>query len=65
MVRMTELVGHTERVLYMTQSPDGCTVASAGDETLRFWNVFGIPEVAKPAPKESSMPFSPRYYCIR
>lgn len=65
MVRMTELVGHTERVLYMTQSPDGCTVASAGDETLRFWNVFGIPEVAKPAPKESPMPFSPRYYCIR
>ncbi|GFZ15981.1 transducin family protein [Actinidia rufa] len=32
--------------------PDGCTVASAaGDETLRFWNVFGAPEVAKPAPK--------------
>lgn len=34
------------------QSPDGCTVASAAaDETLRFWNVFGTPEVAKPAPK--------------
>jgi cell division cycle 20, cofactor of APC complex len=36
------------------QSPDGCTVASAAaDETLRFWNVFGDPEVAKPAAKAS------------
>ncbi|XP_004305559.1 PREDICTED: cell division cycle 20.2, cofactor of APC complex-like [Fragaria vesca subsp. vesca] len=65
MVRLTELSGHTSRVLYMTQSPDGCTVASAADETLGFWNVFGIPEVAKPAPKQSLMPFSPRYNCIR
>ncbi|KAB5553106.1 hypothetical protein DKX38_010417 [Salix brachista] len=31
----TELPGHTSRVLYMTQSPDGCTEATAaGDETL-------------------------------
>ncbi|MBA0651971.1 hypothetical protein Goklo_019261, partial [Gossypium klotzschianum] len=53
MVKMAELTGHTSRVLYMAQSPDGCTVASAaGDETLRFWNVFGVPEVAKTAPKE-------------
>ncbi|KAL6541440.1 hypothetical protein OROGR_010926 [Orobanche gracilis] len=52
MVKMAELTGHTSRVLFMAQSPDGCTVASAaGDETLRFWNVFGTPEVAKPAPK--------------
>lgn len=65
MVRLTELSGHTSRVLYMTQSPDGFTVASAADETLRFWNVFGVPEVAKPAPKQSLMLFSPRYNCIR
>ncbi|KAI5390740.1 hypothetical protein KIW84_075872 [Lathyrus oleraceus] len=33
--QMAELNGHTSRVLYMTQSPDGCTVASAAaDETL-------------------------------
>ncbi|XP_068634803.1 cell division cycle 20.2, cofactor of APC complex-like [Aristolochia californica] len=52
MVKMAELTGHTSRVLFMAQSPDGCTVASAaGDETLRFWNVFGAPQVAKPATK--------------
>ncbi|CAN7015543.1 unnamed protein product [Brassica rapa subsp. trilocularis] len=59
-VKMAELTGHTSRVLYMAQSPDGCTVASAaGDETLRFWNVFGVPETAKKAaPKATHEPFS-------
>ncbi|KAK9070313.1 hypothetical protein SSX86_010714 [Deinandra increscens subsp. villosa] len=47
MVKMAELTGHRSRVLFMAQSPDGCTVASAaGDETLRLWNVFGNPEAA-------------------
>ncbi|KAJ4837433.1 hypothetical protein Tsubulata_012769 [Turnera subulata] len=62
MLKMAELTGHTSRVLYMAQSPDGCTVATAagaGDETLRFWNVFGDPEVAaKAAPKSTHEPFS-------
>ncbi|KAF9601862.1 hypothetical protein IFM89_023627 [Coptis chinensis] len=60
MVKMAELTGHTSRVLFMTQSPNGCTVASAaGDETLRFWNVFGTPEVvANPAPKTNLEPFA-------
>ncbi|XP_010278840.1 PREDICTED: cell division cycle 20.2, cofactor of APC complex-like [Nelumbo nucifera] len=59
MVKITELTGHTSRVLFMAQSPDGCTVASAAaDETLRFWNVFGAPEAAKPAPKANPEPFS-------
>ncbi|KAK9697490.1 hypothetical protein RND81_08G040900 [Saponaria officinalis] len=50
MVKMADLCRHTSRVLHMAQSPDGCTVASAaGDETLRFWNVFGTPELAKKA----------------
>lgn len=55
MVKMAELSGHTSRVLYMAQSPNGCTVASAaGDETLRFWNVFGTPEVSKPERKAAN-----------
>ncbi|XP_058103894.1 cell division cycle 20.2, cofactor of APC complex-like isoform X2 [Magnolia sinica] len=60
MVKVAELTGHTSRVLFMAQSPDGCTVASAaGDETLRFWNVFGTPEVAKPVAKSTNTgPFS-------
>ncbi|CAA0405039.1 unnamed protein product [Arabidopsis thaliana] len=44
MSKMAELNGHTSRVLFMAQSPNGCTVASAaGDENLRLWNVFGEP----------------------
>ncbi|KAL1809109.1 hypothetical protein ACET3Z_026099 [Daucus carota] len=52
MLKLSELYGHTKRVLYMTQSPDGYTVASgAPDETLRLWKVFGDPEKVKPAAK--------------
>ena len=29
------------RVLYLAMSPDGQTIVTgAGDETLRFWNIF-------------------------
>lgn len=35
------LTGHSSRVLYLSLSPDGEKVVSgAGDETLRFWNIF-------------------------
>lgn len=52
MTKMGELLGHTSRVLLMAESPNGCTVASvSGDETLKIWNVFGTPQVAKPQPK--------------
>jgi hypothetical protein len=41
MVPFATLRGHTLRVLYMALSPDGTTVVTgAGDETLRFWEVF-------------------------
>jgi len=39
------LTGHTLRVLYSALSPDGQTICTgAGDETLRFWNVFPAPK---------------------
>lgn len=41
MQQVASLTGHTYRVLYLSMSPDGQTIVTgAGDETLRFWNVF-------------------------
>ena len=45
MSKLATLTGHTLRVLYLAVSPDGQTVVTgAGDETLRFWNVFPGPK---------------------
>ncbi|KAK0754926.1 WD40-repeat-containing domain protein [Schizothecium vesticola] len=42
MTQVASLTGHTFRVLYLAMSPDGrVVVTGAGDETLRFWNLFG------------------------
>jgi len=44
MTKVTTLTGHTYRVLYLAMSPDGSTVVTgAGDETLRFWQLFPGP----------------------
>lgn len=41
MQKLVTLTGHTFRVLYLAMSPDGQSIVTgAGDETLRFWNVF-------------------------
>lgn len=41
MEKVSTLTGHTYRVLYLAMSPDGSTIVTgAGDETLRFWNIF-------------------------
>lgn len=41
MTKLATLTGHTYRVLYLSISPDGQNIVTgAGDETLRFWNVF-------------------------
>ena len=41
MEKIATLTGHTYRVLYLAMSPDGSTIVTgAGDETLRFWNLF-------------------------
>lgn len=48
MVKTKELTGHTSRVLHLAASPDGRQVVSgAGDETLRFWDVFAPPSKSK------------------
>ena len=48
MTKIKELEGHTSRVLHLATSPDGSTVVSAaGDETLRFWEVFAPPSKSK------------------
>ena len=49
---LAKLTGHRQRVLYMALSPDGeAIVTGAGDETLRFWNVF--PRSKPTIPSES------------
>jgi len=41
LTQVAKLTGHSFRVLYLATSPDGeAIVTGAGDETLRFWNVF-------------------------
>jgi len=41
MQKLATLTGHTYRVLYLAMSPCGQNIVTgAGDETLRFWNVF-------------------------
>lgn len=41
MQKIGVLTGHTSRVLYMAISPDSQNIVTgAGDETLRFWNLF-------------------------
>eukprot|EP00850_Spirogloea_muscicola_P004719 SM000020S06069 [mRNA] locus=s20:861409:864749:- [translate_table: standard] len=41
MSKLATLTGHTMRVLYLAIAPDGQTIVTgAGDETLRFWNIF-------------------------
>ncbi|CAD8164284.1 unnamed protein product [Paramecium pentaurelia] len=47
--KVTTLMGHTSRVLFLAMSPDGETIVTgAGDETLRFWNAFPRKEQAQP-----------------
>ncbi|KAL6847515.1 hypothetical protein ACP4OV_022541 [Aristida adscensionis] len=49
MSKLATLTGHTYRVLYLAISPDGQTIVTgAGDETLRFWNVFPSPKSQSP-----------------
>ena len=54
MTHVTELHGHTSRVMCLSMSPDGQTVASLGaDETLRIWKCFEHEQKAKKSAKSS------------
>ena len=49
MSKVATLTGHTLRVLNLAISPDGQTIVTgAGDETLRFWNIFPGPKSKQP-----------------
>ncbi|KAJ8633132.1 hypothetical protein MRB53_026468 [Persea americana] len=55
MDKIAKLNGNVSGVLFMAESPNGYTVAFAGDEMLMFWNVFGTPEITKPAKKTENV----------
>ena len=41
LLKVSDLTGHTSRVLLLTTSPDNTTVASvAADETIRLWKIW-------------------------
>ncbi|KAF3858667.1 hypothetical protein F7725_011868 [Dissostichus mawsoni] len=54
LTQVAKLTGHSYRVLYLAVSPDGeAIVTGAGDETLRFWNVFRIKVGAEPVHQDT------------
>lgn len=49
MTKVTELSGHTSRVLHLAQSPDGtCLLSASADETIKFWRIFDQETNKKP-----------------
>ncbi|KAK1274511.1 Protein FIZZY-RELATED 1 [Acorus gramineus] len=56
MSKIGELTGHLDRILNLSQSPDGSKVVSLGaDETLRIWKVFEPPCRASCGMEEESL----------
>jgi len=56
MSQVVSLTGHTYRVLYLSMNPTGDTIVTgAGDETLRFWDVFGSKMKEKKESARSSL----------
>ena len=54
MTKVSDLTGHSNRILGMSMSPDEEMVVSVGaDETLRFWKCFAMDEKLKKS-KESA-----------
>jgi cell division cycle 20-like protein 1 (cofactor of APC complex) len=56
LTQVAKLTGHTYRVLYLSMSPDGeSVVTGAGDETLRFWNIFSKTSAHKESKSELNL----------
>lgn len=54
LMQVAKLTGHSSRVLYLATSPDGDSIVTgAGDETLRFWNVFTKTQPRRPISKSA------------
>ena len=52
------LKGHRDRVIYLATSPDGSKIVTgAGDETIRFWEVFKPNQKNVYSPKLKKMKF--------
>jgi WD40 repeat protein len=50
------LKGHRDRVIYMSNSPDGGKIVTgAGDETIRFWEVFKTEEKSDEGERNSGL----------
>jgi len=64
--KVSDLTGHTSRVLLLVCSPDGTTVASvAADETIRLWKVWPQQQKLKKKSEKSSHPVSKLAQSIR
>jgi len=64
MKKAATLTGHTFRVLYLAMSPDGKTIVTgAGDETLRFWDLY--PRSEESRSEDSDDPYSISKISIR
>ncbi|CAL8075115.1 unnamed protein product [Calicophoron daubneyi] len=56
LTQLVKLTGHSYRVLYLAISPDGENIVTgAGDETLRFWNIFTRAKTPKPPPSSLNL----------
>ncbi|THU55440.1 hypothetical protein C4D60_Mb11t06560 [Musa balbisiana] len=66
LAKITDFTEHTDRILQLSQSPDGSTVVSAAaDETIRFWKVFEPPPCSSPWMDDEDRLFSLKRMHIR
>ena len=66
MQKVATLTGHSYRVLYLSMSPCGSNIVTgAGDETLRFWNVFPSLKTTSGIGKDSRSALFPSNFDMR